>query len=199
MSNEFTNTKQYYYKLFKDYLFNSANECSDFNSKDIIYINKSNIHGIGLFAKKDINKNELITIYPAHIIEIIIQPKMFRLTCINEYRSPYKIPNWNDYAIKYDNNSYIIGNPILNENKNFVGHLCNDGYKHNFISKNKKNRNKYNKKKIELNNASFRDLTNPDFIGIGIISDKNIKKDEEILVSYGFGYWLKRNILSISN
>ena len=53
--------KQYYYKLFKDYVYNSANECSDLNSKDIIYIKKSNIHGIGLFAKKDINENELIT------------------------------------------------------------------------------------------------------------------------------------------
>lgn len=184
-----------YVELFEDYLYNSANNSIELNSKDIIYINMSNIHGIGLFAKKDINKDELITIYPAHIIEIVLQPKMFRLTSINEYRSPYKIPNWKDYAIKYDNNSYIIGNPILNENKNFVGHLCNDGYKHNFISKNKKNKNKYNKKRIELNNASFRELRNPNFIGIGIISNKNIKKDEEILVSYGFDYWLKRNVL----
>jgi SET domain-containing protein len=191
--------KQYYYKLFKDYLYNSANNCSDLNSKDIIYINQSNIHGIGLFAKKDINENELITLYPAHIIEIIGQNKVFRLTCINEYRMPYKIQYRNDYAIKYDNNSYIIGNPILKENKNFVGHLCNDGYKHNFITKNKKNKNKYNKKRLELNNASFRDIINPDFIGMGIISNKNIKKDEEILVSYGFDYWLKRNELSISN
>ena len=54
MSNEYVETnKQYYYKLFKDYLYNSANECSDFNSKDIIYINKSNIHGIGnIFSMK---------------------------------------------------------------------------------------------------------------------------------------------------
>ena len=187
--------KQYYVELFKDYLYNSANNSIELNSKDIIYINKSNIHGIGLFAKKDINKDELITIYPAHIIEIVLQPKVFRLTSINEYRHPYKILNWKDYAIKYDNKSYIIGNPKLKENTNFAGHLCNDGYKHNFISKNKKNKNKYNKKIIELNNASFRELRNPNFIGIGIISNKNIKKDEEILVSYGFDYWLKRNVL----
>ena len=51
--------------------------------------------------------------------------------------------------------------------------------------------------KIELNNASFRKITNLDFIGIGIISNKNITKGDEILVSYGFDYWLKRNILSI--
>jgi SET domain-containing protein len=34
---------------------------------------------------------------------------------------------------------------------------------------------------------------------MGIISNRNIKKDEEILVSYGFDYWLKRNELSILN
>jgi len=33
------------------------------------YIQPSKIHGFGVFAKKDIQKNELITFYPGDIIE----------------------------------------------------------------------------------------------------------------------------------
>ncbi len=70
-----------------------------------------------------------------------------------------------------------------------VGHICNDGYKHNFETNNKKNRNKYNKKAKEYNNSTFLPC---DDIIINIVSFKNIKKDEEILVPYGFNYWLNR-------
>jgi hypothetical protein len=180
-----------YFELFQDYAYYSANNSIECNSKENIYLNNSNIHGIGLFAKKDIKPNEIITIYPAHIIHITksLNPlKIHKMRCIIDLKES---SNWKDYAIKYDNNVRIYGHPSIKDDENLLGHLCNDGYKHDYKINNKKNRNKYNNKTKELNNCKFSKLQDTPYIAI--ISTKKINKDEEILVSYGFEYWLKRN------
>jgi hypothetical protein len=101
-------------------------------------------------------------------------------------------------AIKDIITNYVIyGDTSINNDNNLVGHFCNDGYKHNFIINNKKNRNKYNHKTKKLNNCVFSSIPNLDYISV--ISTKKINKDEEILLSYGFDYWLQRNNKIISN
>ena len=73
---------------------------------------------------------------------------------------------------------------------NWVGHKIKDGYKNNYKINNKKKRNKYNKKTKECNNALF--IVNKNNI-VEVVATKNIKKDDEILVSYRFNYWLRFN------
>jgi SET domain-containing protein len=177
------NERQDYVKKFNDYLQISKDVMF---SSDIIYLSESKIHGIGIFAKQNIEKNELITLYPAHYITISNIPFGMRLTELNIDSKTFL-----DYSIRYDESIIITGNPLLYKNEKMIGHLCNDGYKHNFINKNKKNIKKYNKKRKEYNNTKFCLIEDTTFMGI--ISTKNIKKDDEILVDYGFDYWLKRN------
>lgn len=155
------------------------------NSPDV-YINNSIIHGLGVFANRNINKDEFLTVYPAHYIA--------KLNNYPIYNINYKLPNnYIDYGYDLDikNNIVMVGNPNIKTNMLLIGHLCNDGYKHNYKYNTKKNRNSYNKKTKQFNNAIF--YQDKDYV-VQIISTKNIKKDEEILVSYGFNYWLKRNL-----
>ena len=171
---------QYYKQKYQKY-FNISNILDKNNYSDI-YIKNSEIHGLGVFANKNFNEGELITRYPAHYIFKLNDYSIYNISC----NPP---DNFADYIYNLVDNISILGNPMLRNNLTLVGHICNDGYKHNFETNNKKNRNKYNKKAKEYNNAMF--LECDDSI-INIVSIKNIKKDEEILVAYGFNYWLNR-------
>ena len=100
------NNKEYYQNLFNEYILHSSNNTIDCNSDDLIYLHKSNIHGFGIFAKRDIKPNEILTIYPAHIIQIVsINPYKikYKLRANEEYKDilPEK---WQDYAIWFDKN-----------------------------------------------------------------------------------------------
>jgi SET domain-containing protein len=168
-----TEELQYYKEKYQKY-FNISNPLYNNDYSDI-YIKKSEIHGLGVFANKDFNKGEAITRYPAHYIYKLNQYPIFNINLKPN-------DNFKDYRYDLDDNIVINGHPKFINNMSLVGHICNDGYKHNFETNNKKNRNKYN-------NSTF--LPCDDRI-INIVSFKNIKKDEEILVPYGFNYWLNR-------
>lgn len=181
--------KQMYLNDFREYL-----QISNDNKfiSDLIYLDQSNIHGIGVFAKQNIKKGELITLYPAHYITIKDLKIRMRTTELKLEKHIFL-----DYSFAYNNNIIITGNPLLYKDENNIAHLCNDGYKHNYKTNNKKNRNNYNKKSKEYNNSSFRSILDTNFVGL--ISTKDIKSGEEILVPYGFSYWLRKNTFEDSN
>lgn len=171
---------KYYKNKYQKY-FSISNQIS--SNYDKVYLKESKIHGVGVFANKDFDIGEAITIYPAHYIFKVNEYSIFNieneLTC-----------NFMDYRYDIDNNISIIGNPDLKNNMMLVGHLCNDGYKHNFTISNKKNKKLYNTKSKYANNSTYLKCDNDI---VNIISIKKIKKDEEICVSYGFNYWLRYN------
>ena len=77
---------------------------------------------------------------------------------------------YQEYAISYYNTT-IIALPSYRNNK-YLGHLINDkGYKFGKIYK------------LQLNNCCFDDN------GLDIISTRDIKKGEELYVTYGKEYW----------
>lgn len=175
-----TEELQYYKEKYQKY-FNISNTLYD-NHYSEIYIKKSKIHRLGVFANKDFNKGESITRYPSHYIFKLNQYAFFNINLKPN-------DNFKDYSFDLDDNITINGDPRFINNMSLVGHICNDGYKHNFETNSKKNRNKYNKKAKEYNNSVF--VPCDDRI-VNIVSSKQIKKDEEILVAYGFNYWFNR-------
>jgi hypothetical protein len=186
------NEKEYYLKKYKNYfnLSNPTNPNNEINIEDrntIVRVDISLIHKLGVFANRDINKNEIITNYPAHYIG---KSNGYSIYNINR-----ELPNnFKDYMFDLDicNKIIIIGHPVIFGNMSWVGHKINDGYKHNSIIKNKKNIKKYNQNTKKYSNSGF--ATNMNNSIVSVIATKNIKKDEEILVSYGFNYWLEQNL-----
>lgn len=141
-----------------------------------VYIKKSNIYsGLGIFAKKNINKNEIISWY---YIKVNKHKKL---------KNKYK---YNKYIIEYIS---IIKKKCLiefNDYKKLKGkglaQLANDAIYFGLTGKN--------------NNSYF--IKNGKYIFL--LAYNNIKKDDEILASYGMNYWMKQinckyNIKNIYN
>jgi len=143
--------------------------------------------GKGLFAKKNIRKNTLITLYPVHFIVKYNRDKNKKnefALCDNLYdREKYDTANnlaeCLDYYLQVNEEYYIMGDPKHYKNMDLIGHFCNDkGY--------------HPKKtyKPDLNNAALHQLA--------IISLRDIKAGEEITVAYGRDYWYKKDSTGFS-
>jgi SET domain-containing protein len=182
------NSQSYLRDKYRKY-FNISNPYNCLhNSKRYseIYIKESKIHGFGVFAHKDFEEGEVITRYPAHYIYKLNQYPIHRITD----RIPDDTNDGRDYGMNLDDGVFIIANPKFKDDMTLIGHICNDGFRHDFQTDDENNRNEYNKKSKEYNNSMF--LENHNSI-INIVSTKKIKKYEEILVPYGFRYWLNKN------
>lgn len=163
-----------------------------------IEIKKSKIHGNGVFATKDIKKNEIITLYPADIIMIsdktkngcgILLGKLYKergnKDIINNFnKKELKGESLNNpYLINLNENIKLIGDPYKQDNLNYVGHLINDGCKHNRTEKSKKI---YLKIAYLKCNVFFKNYNN---IALYCYAYKDIKKGDELYFPYGTKYW----------
>jgi SET domain-containing protein len=93
-----TEELQYYKEKYQKY-FNISNPLYN-NYYSDIYIKKSEIHGLGVFANKDFNKGEAITRYPAHYIYKLNQYPIFNINLKPN-------DNFKDYRYELDDNIVI--------------------------------------------------------------------------------------------
>lgn len=138
-------------------------------------------YGRGVFATRDIKIGDLITLYPAHGVSFNRIKSYATYTGDIEYDTTYTVEHdENDMAFVGDKDKFT---PL------FMGHLLNDNYPNveEFKDKEKLGATvmKYLLHAMTLANCKFKDGKN--FVIIQAIKD--IKKDEELLVSYGMGYW----------
>ena len=165
---------------------------TSFNDLDMVEVRKSNIHGNGVFAKVDININEIITFYPVNILQLYVGNDESILRFSKKYKEIHGIDFINEFykinkCYKYncDNRNSIIGDPDIIDNNNYLGHMINDSMSHN---KTKKSKKIYKKLSQSQSNCEFHNL-GPFQLFVPVISNKNIKKDDEIFASYGIQYW----------
>lgn len=148
-----------------------------------IFIAKSKIEGLGAFAKRNIIKGEIVSMYPSEVVLCGGYP-----TCSDRIMEKYNLNddsnmneyiNNNRYHFKMDNYS-IAGDSYFINDTNFAGHVLNDAIK---CDGTKDSIEKY--KKCELQNCIYY----PYKIFILIVACKDIKAGEELLVSYQTDYW----------
>lgn len=139
-------------------------------------------YGRGVFATRDINEGDYITLYPAHGVS-------FDRTTKSESFYIGNIEYDAKYTVSHDTNELEFVGDKNRFNRVFMGHLLNDSYPdvEEFKDKEKLGATvvKYLLHTITFSNCQFKDGKN--FVIIQAI--KNIKKDEELLISYGSGYW----------
>ena len=154
-------------------------------------IRPSPIHGMGVFATRDIPAESYITMYPADGVSW--QPDKWNgppQVCLasgwkgttnsqaNAYRQGVDpIPGTRSLA--------IIGNPALTDDCHFLGHMINDGA----CCKRKEASKIYEK----ISNAKANCEMCVDVMTMA--STRDIKAGEEILTSYGVDCWLDLNWL----
>lgn len=165
------------------------------------YVKKSQIHGTGVFALRPIRQSEVFTIYPAHYIVNQVedisnlnveQPEKVGLAikCIfSSVVQENSLSLTNDIRQKYTIGN-ICGDPRLNTNTDFVGHLLNDavkGHKETSVEKTQKEKDIYEKLAGCRNNSAFISLY--DDSCICLVATRDIQPNEELFTSYGYEYW----------
>lgn len=155
-------------------------------------VGKSKIDGNGVFATRNIATGEIITFYPGDHLHINISgvesAKHRRINCIRSGSSKAcdEDNNWAELLSKYkfsvDEQISIVGDPTKVDDPRYLGHMCNDGAR------------SHSKEDIQLYIRVSRLKCNADFTlvsgcHVAITATKDIKEGEEILVTYGPGYW----------
>ena len=155
--------------------------------KDLLEIKNSSIHGKGVFAKKNINPNQVVSLYPCHGI---INGEL--KYCEEKNSGDYDLLfNPNKYKIKLTGGSdiFIYGNPYI-QCECLVGHLINDSYKdvsdlENLNKHNIKNCLKYMINSIKSDNCALVQCNEYVYVK----TTKHINKGEELFTNYGYPFW----------
>jgi len=167
---------------------------------DNVYIGKSNIHGNGLFSKKEIKAGDIITFYPGDILVYYPDKNRDKKDHLVGYIYSEELKNNKELCEAFNNNKKyyknyqltindtysIIGIPEINNNPTYLENFCNDGAR----GHSEKDKKIYETVSILKSNAYFKNICD---CMMAITAIKDIKKDEEILVTYGHGYWISRN------
>jgi hypothetical protein len=144
-------------------------------------------HGNGLFADCDIPKGTVITMYPAHHIarrlhgdthEVLQTPGLLA-------------PNY-AYRITISDTKSIIGCPSQTQHPWFLAHLSNDVVDLTQWRKGKVAQFMYDYHRRVEQGCNVKFCTGDDPDVLYLTGTRNIKKGEELLVSYGIDYWFKR-------
>lgn len=156
--------------------------------ENCLEVKKSNIHGNGVFANRDIPAGMVVTMYPEH--GIIENGNIYVMEPYKQYYTDHV--NIDDYKISMNDRYFIYGIPKLQDNY-LVGHLINDSYPY-------VNETKYLEKqafgkmleKYFINTSARNNCVFVKQLGIVYIkTTKPIKAGQELLTYYGLGYWCK--------
>lgn len=146
----------------------------------------SPIHGNGVFATCDIAAEEVITLYPSDIVTHVIEGQIICEVDINHpvMADGMKCMEYCLSSFGKDHGFPLVGDPTKIDNPTFLGHMCNDRVR--CVSS--KNEKAYVVTSLRTSNAGFFPLVK-DFVAV--VATKNIKRGEEIFVTYGTEYWKK--------
>lgn len=161
-----------------------------FNSR--VKLDQSTIKrgGFGVFATDEIKKNSVVTFYPPHyVIYMDKREDANRIESIKisdeTKKKPFSQKLLKEYRYDVTKDISICGNNDLVESKSLLGHMINDSEVYNddldpdeYLEKSNK---KSNVKFVNVNNAN---------VTIVVIATRDIKKGEELFVTYGIDVWL---------
>lgn len=167
-------------------------EDNTINSPFPVDVRDSQIHGKGVFTIKDVNKGDVLTVYPCHHLGIVSNGQ----TIVKKL-----IEDGLDWNIKYaqctymtkDSIIYIGGNPNIHSS-HFCGHLINDPFKHvEMLNNSLCDINEFGKmvlnyelQSLQLSNCKIYTSRHYAYV----VAIKDMKKDTELLTPYGPMYWL---------
>ncbi len=177
---------------------------------ETLELKESNIHGLGVFTKVNIPKDEIVTVYPAHMVRIKDQLIGYG-DVVNQYNTPELQKEILKYAYNVSAAQQIMGDPKQISKKHLLGHMVNDGYKvpsqYGIAPMDVvKDITKYVICDNIYNNCKYSKM-GPSVV---IKTVRDVMAGDELLVPYGFNYWsamsdakislaLQKSIPSISN
>lgn len=157
--------------------------------------------GLGLFASRNVDKDELITLFPGDALLVWKNGIVGDFTphdnvgCMfgehvqgaNRDASRVSSNEARLYELEILKGHSLVADPLLVEDRAYLGHMINDSAA--LVSKSNASRTLYSKTSFDRHNAAFRDCQG---CHLTVTATRDIMENEEIFVSYGEGYWLSR-------
>ena len=157
---------------------------------------KSNA-GMGLFASRNIEEGELITLYPGDAMLVWENTVgdfaggvgvMFGNHVKQEDRTiDRSTDSARQYELKIGDRHSLVADPLFVDDAAYLGHMTNDAAV--LASREQESVDIYVKASGEGHNAAHLELEGSHLV---TMATKNIAMDEEIFASYGYGYWFSR-------
>jgi hypothetical protein len=170
----------------QDEIYLNKNRMNQLKFLGAVTIKNSRIHGRGVFATCDIPKHSIVTLYPRHMIILdgLIESHMMADDMNFDVI---------DYQMKLSENISIVGFPTHTSDPKMLGHMLNDPVGNTF----------YSPYKSHIRQSILKYFTDISYIcnctcktdmDVGItyiLTLKNIKCDEELVMPYGPQYWFR--------
>jgi SET domain-containing protein len=169
---------------------------------DKVKVGPSKVHGRGVFAKRKISKDELITFYPGDIVEytphgdrwkdnhitVSYSSRRFEDEFGKEAVKDVKYRN-NDYAFSINSHYTVIGHPAFDQDPTYFGHFINDGAKSNSTELSDQI---YIKISLMKQNCQFYPYSG-EMLHVPIVATRDIEEGEELFIHYTTLYWQSFN------
>ena len=152
--------------------------------------------GIGLFASRDIRAGELITLYPGDALlywkdgrkqssSRICSGVVFGAHIPEDQRDPLRVTSESSrqYEVGASTTLSCVGDPRLDDCPAYLGHFANDGSVCDSVER-------IGEYLEETGAAANADHVTLEGCQLGTQATRDIASGEEILVTYGEGYWL---------
>lgn len=168
---------------------------------NVVELRQSKIHGRGVFTRRKVAKDEVLTLYPADLITY--RPDGFNDdppkigTSYGAYGAGITEPARNNYL---KNNQYygdygnqiipfyrITGTPENDANPAYLGHFINDSAR---CTKDERSIDIYTVVTKAKQNCMFVSISG---LHIAVVATRDIAADEELYVPYAVAYWTNRS------
>jgi SET domain-containing protein len=164
---------------------------------DNVELRPSRIHGRGVFAKRNIRENEIITFYPADILvynpesltadpkKLVIKADFFGADITESAKANFQNDNnyYKDYRCTMIPYYDVIGTPEHDSDPTYMGHFVNDSVRY---LKGQETACQYMAKTVTGANCAFMRILD---LHIAVVAIRNINAGEELCAPYGSGYW----------
>jgi len=165
-----------------------------------VTVQKSPVHGKGVFATKDIPEHVIVTFYPAdravsyrgkvgsgenevHVLPSVRSKSKDTTALLSRNTHAFDLQ-----ACGHDIHKHTLyGDPECTEDAAYCGHMINDASK----PENTKRRAllKYQVESMEKHNCAFFRVGSKETVAVAIVSLCPISKGSELFVHYGASYW----------
>jgi hypothetical protein len=166
-----------------------------------VWTKHSIIHGLGIFAKRDILADEVITLFPTHYTirrsDIAFKDGLMvgltRDKTITKKRYRFEKDIMDNHMCPIEGEYLFYGDPRVHD-PSALGHMINDGLRGRSTNDHfkKKDWMLYNQMAPIANNCYAVNVYDSNNC-IAIVATKNIRVEKEILISYGYPFWTTYN------
>lgn len=156
---------------------------------DVVTVKPSPLHGNGVFAKRNIKKGDLITMYPCDAFSYCTKNKQTLWAKANgEPMTRTEAELLFGYSAQIEPTQIAIAADPDKYSNDACGHLINDGACLLKKDCGVEDVLKYVKESTDAQNCNFIPLAG---IMLAVVASRDIKKGDEVLTAYGAGFWTK--------